>query len=576
MKIEKSLFDQARASVLAVGAATVILLPAATSAQTNVWHDDFDQFPIGANSDDGSYGAVAYNFSGTGYGHPFVMITNDLPDTLPGIPGYTHTNNCAFIFDANPADFSGALNFGLRINRIPVIGGNTNTTLRSYTLNFDIAANGASFSDIGGYVAPGIGIYGNGSGEYYGDGCESNVPVAFFPPAGSGYQHVSVNLASFGTSHASLLNPTDGTFSFYINGYFAGHSYPGNIEIDLANVSITMSNPPPPPPPTMTVTPAKPGLRVFAQDHTFTYNQEGFGTVDANQSWVGVATPANPVSYAITFADFDTVNNYTLYVQFVQNASGGDPYGVYNGQNALVWSITHQASGFTTAINWKTNAPQGNENNNAISLTTASLNGRGTWILTFTNDTDGTIFAPDGTTGSFSLDPTVAADFANPLVIDFGTAPNNTAGYGQWITYGKIAITNVVDGNEYDDFTKDDVFNTSLWNPGFSYNPASATDAGSVFQVSSNTPSYWLNWTTPDDGYGLATKASLRGGTNVWFTPNYYGSGVGVTNTLPQLMGTALKWTLVPNACLPTVDGTVGGTPSKTGYFRLSNPAPTQ
>ena len=566
-------------AVMAIGAAAITLLPTATHAQTNIWHDDFDQQPVGANSDDGSYGAVAFNFTGAGIGHPLVMITNDLPDTLTGDPSYTHTNNCAFLIDTDPADFSQTLNFGWRINRIPVIGGNTNLSLRAYNLNFDIAVSGGtSINGIGGYVAPSIGIYGNQGGEYYSFGCQSNVPTAFFPPAGSGYIHYSVNLASFGTANATLLSPTNSLFSFFIAFYMAGHTYPGIVEIDLANISITMSNPPSPPPPTMTLVPTKPGLRVFAQDHTQTYNQEGFGTVDLNQSWVGVATPANPVSYSITFADFDTVNNYTLYAQFLQNGNPGDPFGVYNGQNALAWQITHQDSGFTTRIDWKTNAPQAGQNNNALPLlTTTSTNGRGTWTLTFTNDTDGTVTAPDGTSGSFNLpnDPTWLSDFANPLIIDFGTAPNNPGGWGQWITYSKIAISNVVDGTEYDDFTMDDVFNTSLWNPGFSYNSASANNAGSVFQVSTNTP-YWVHWTTPDDGYGLGTKASLNSGTNEWFSPNYYGSGVGVTNTSPQLMGTTLKWTLIPSACLPTVDGTVGGTPSTQGFFRLANPAPTQ
>src|SRR5262249_48889782 len=156
----------------------------------------------------------------------------------------------------------------------------------------------------------------------------------------------------------------------------------GIEEIDLANIQLLMdTNPPPVPPPTMSVLPAKAGLRIFAQDDTYTYNQEGIGTVDVNQSWVGVATPAHPVSYSITFADFDTVNNYALYAQFVQGANPGDPFGVYNGTNAFVWQITHQASGFTTRIDWKTNAPAvGNYTNNALPLTTSTTtNGRGTW-----------------------------------------------------------------------------------------------------------------------------------------------------------------------------------------------------
>jgi len=167
------------------------------------------------------------------------------------------------------------------------------------------------------------------------------------------------------------------------------------------------------------------------------------------------------------------------------------------------------------------------------------------------------------------------ADFANPLVIDFGTAPNNTAGFGQFIGISQIAISNVLDGTEFDDFTKDDVLNTSLWNPGFSYNSANANNAGSVFQVSTNTP-YWLTWTLPADGYVLATSPTLSGSTSVWSTPNFYGSGFGIMTTPPQQMGGTAIWTLIPAATLPTTDGTVGGPVSPTGFFRLQNPAPIQ
>src|SRR6266568_5608836 len=142
-----------------------------------VWHDDFDQFPVGSNSDDATYGAVAYNFTAAGFGHPRVVITNDLPDTLSLEPSYTHTNNCAFLFETDPVAWTNALNFGLRINRIPVVGSNTNTSPSAYTLNVDVAVQGTDIGSIGGFVAPGIGIYGNNSGEYFGDGCESNVPT---------------------------------------------------------------------------------------------------------------------------------------------------------------------------------------------------------------------------------------------------------------------------------------------------------------------------------------------------------------------------------------------------------------
>lgn len=548
----------------------------AVDAQTNVWHDDFDQFPIGANSasTNNPYGSVPFNFTAAGVGDPYVCITNDLPDNLPGLePSYTHTNNCAFTFDTDTNDYPQVLNFGVAINDVPVVGGNTNTSLRAYTLHFDVAVQGTNITDIGGFVGPSYGLYGPGSGEYYGNGCQTNISAAWFPAAGTGYQRVSVPLASFGTANAALLNPTNSSFRFFMAFYMAGHDYPGTVEVDLANMYLTMSNPPALPSPVLTVLPAKPGLRVFAQNDKATYNQEGFSTKDTYQSWVGSASSYFPVSYSVTIADFDTVNGYSLYLQFLPNGTAGDPYGVYNGPNALVWTITHQGTGFTTGIAWKTNAPQSGQAHIALpTTTTTSTDGRGTWTLTFTNDLGGWVTEPDGTTTNFSLpDETVAGMFANPMIIDFGTAPNNAAGYGQYIDISEIFETNVYDPVECDNFTQDSTLDTTTrWNPGFSVDP------GSVILVSTNTP-YWVNWTIPDTGFGLETKASLiDGGTNAWFSPAYYGSGSGVANTTPTQMGQLLKWTLIPTGCLPKVDGTPGGTPSTAAFFRLSNPPPSQ
>jgi hypothetical protein len=559
-------------------------LTATANAQLVVWHDDFDLQLVGASSanTNAPYGRIAYNFAGPGVGNPVVVITNVTnPDTLPGDPSYTHTNYCAFMFDSTNTQPPLPLNFGWDINSIAATGNNTNTLLRTYTLKFDIAVQGDGMNNLGGFVGPIVYVFGQAgagaysSGEYYGNGAQTNISAAWFPAAGSGWVHVDMPMGTFGTANAGALNTTSAAFSFGIGAYMAGLTSINRQEVDIANVQIVMdTNPPAIPPPTMNIVQAKPALRIFAQDHTATYNQEGFGTVNLNQSWVGVATPANPVSYSITIASFDTVNNYALYAQFVQNANPGNPYGVYNGTNALVWTIQKGGGGlFFTRIDWKTNAPASGQPNNALPVTTTtSANGRGTWSLTFTNDTDGTMTAPDGTSASFSLpnDPAWTALFANPLIIDFGTAPNNTAGYGQWIDISKIAISNVVDGTQIDDFTQDDVLNTSLWNSGFSLN----NNPPSVIQVSTNTP-FWVNWTVPDDLFVLATKADLSNTNIPWYTPNYYGNG-GVTISTPTQMGNTMKWTLIPGACLPTEDGTPAGTPSTKAFFRLQKPGPIQ
>jgi hypothetical protein len=452
--------------------------------------------------------------------------------------------------------------------------GNTDTFSANYTLEFDMQVVGVN----AGPYPQGfqISIFGPGGGVFSGPKVELDLTTNVFT-AGQGFQHYAFTLDKF-VPHNNF-DPTAASFTvgFGIVS-FGGPNTPVTGEtMTIDNLQITMkTNPPPPPRPTMTVLPAKPGLRIFSKNYDFTFNQSGFGTALLNQSWIGVATPANPVSYSVTIADFDTVNNFTLYMQFLQNGSPGDPFGVYAGQNAFVWEINHQDTGFTTAINWKTNLPGSNTVSNALPVTvTGSTNGRGTWTLTFTNDTDGTVSAPDGTKASFVLpnDPTWASDFANPLIIDFGIAPNNTGGFGQWITLSKIAISNVVDGTQIDDFTHDDGLNTSLWNPAFSFPPGSGADA--VVQISTNTP-YWLNWTVPDPNYTLATKADLSDTSIPWYTPTYYGSGSATTNFGPSQMGPSLKWTLIPRACLPTTDGTVGGPASQKAFFRLQNPAPSQ
>lgn len=546
MKIKRTLLYRACASALTIGAAVMTLLPTATHAQVVVWSTS--NF---VNDAVGPYGTTT-QFGGTSL--PTLNIVT------PGMGGVGNAMELQWIQDTTFINFQSA---GISYPA----SGNTNTLLANYTLEFDMQVIGV---DAGPYPQGlQISIFGPGGGVFGGPKVELDLTTNVFL-AGQGYQHYSFTLDKF-VPREFIVTTNSFTVGFGIVS-FGGPNTAATETFDFANLQITMNtNPPPPPHPTINVLAAKPGLRIFSKNYDFTYNQSGFGTVDFNQSWVG-ATPSAPRSYAITFADFDTVDNYTFYSQFVPNA-GVNPFVVFGSPHALVWGITHMATGFTTSVDWKTNAPGSGTPNNALTLATTSTNGRGTWTLTFTNDMDGTVTAPDGTSGSFSLPTDAAALFVDPLAILFGTAPNNTGGYGQHTTISRITITNVAGVNVDDDFTMDDVLNTSLWDPAFSY-PV-GTGPSAVVHVSTNA-AYWVNWTIPDDGMGLGTKASLNSGTNVWFSPNYYGSGVGITNTDPSQMGSSLKWTLIPKECLPTVDGTIGGAVSPTGFFGVLRPAPTQ
>ncbi len=565
MKTKTTFLQRTCMTALAIGAAAtaITLAPIATQAQLVVWSTtNFVDDPIGP------YGALVDFQGGENVGLNIVT------------PGESGGSSQAMEVTFTPNQ----PNINFQTTSVPYpISGNTNVFLANYTLSFDLQISGTNnLSPASGLQ---ISLFPNQAGA---NGYAVFGPNLLLPTtdtnifyAGVGYQHYSIPLSSFnnglGTNYINIV--TNLSFGF------GDVAYPANlggvaVTNDIANLQITLNTSPPPPPhPIMSVVPAQQrGLRIFQQASDAVYTQEGFATVDFNQSWVGLATPSTPVSYAITFQDFDTVANYTMNVQFVsgvQPTTGVGPYIVYNNPNDFLWRISSGGgtSGFTTSIAFKTNSAaniNGGETNVLLAtMATTSTNGRGTWTLTFTTETNGTVTAPDGTTGSFVLDPNAAAQFANPMVVCLGTSAGAIGGYGQFTDISKIAITNVGGLNEIDDFTTDTHLDTNVWDTTFS------RDAGSVILVAS-TPSYWVNWNIPDDGYGLETKASLNGGTNVWFSPDYYGSGTGSSSSTPTLMGPTLKWTLIPSECLPTVDGTVGGTPSPNAFFRLSSPPPTQ
>lgn len=528
---------------------TISALALAAQAQIVVWSQNFDAEPLG------TYGTTE-NF-GT---QPTLNIVS------PGAGGTNQAMEITF----TPTTGQN-INFQVQTLQYPAIN-NTNPVVGNYTLEFDMQINP---------FTPGfnmeISVQGPTGGTFSGDVSRFTVSSPPLPAAGAGYVHVSLPLSnSVAGNSGTPLNPTDSTFRIA----FGALAFPSPVgdgstpeTIDVDNIVILMNtNPPAIAPPTMHIVKAKPALRIFEQNSGATYNQEGFATVDSNQSWIG-STPATPTTYKISIASFPPTPNSTLHMQFVQSASI-NPFVVFGSANAMDWSITRNASGFfSQTVAWKTNSPNNGALPNVMvaGATNTSTTGIGTWTLTFTNDTDGTLTAPDGSTNIFSLPPDMVALFANPVEICFGTTPGSPAGYGEFLDINRITITNLTQVDD-DDFTQDDVLNTGLWSPAFSLDGATANNAGSVFQVSTNTP-FWINWTIPDDQFQLATAASL---TNQWFSPAYYGFGTSVANTIPTKMGTSLKWTLIPSGSLPTVDGTIGGPVSPTGFFRLQNPGPAQ
>lgn len=192
----------------------------------------------------------------------------------------------------------------------------------------------------------------------------------------------------------------------------------------------------------------------------------------------------------------------------------------------------------------------------------------GTWTLTFTGATNGTLTAPGGTPQAFTInDPTITTDFGNPLISVWGIQPNSGWGQGKYCEVTHISTVGVASPGVpiNDDFTSDTSINTNLWD-------LSNSVFLNSFALQTADSAWWLSWTYPDIGYALGTKSTLSGSIP-WSTPAYYSS---YTNTPFIALEANQVWSLIPFENLPSVDGTSNGVKAVQAFFREQKPAPAQ
>jgi len=333
-------------------------------------------------------------------------------------------------------------------------------------------------------------------------------------------------------------------------------------------VGVVLSNPPP----VLSIQKAVPALRIFAGSTGTVNDREELATVDENQSWIG----GGPVSYSFTLLDYPANIGQTHIFLVPVNTTGQanlgnngtvNEYIEYQASNTLWMVINPAGSNVTASVQWKTNLPNANPNVNAITITNSTA--VGTWTLTFNSASTGTLTPPGGSPQAFTInDPTVATDFANPLIAYFGLQPNSTTGEGEYEDWASISVIGVAGAQENDNFTTDTSFNPNgIW--------ANNSAAITSLQFVPATSPFWVSWTTPAVNFGLGTAMRVNGNLNTaypWMLPEYY-NGYADGNNPPSLATQAKTvWVLLPSTCLPTVDGSQSGVPSPVGFFQLFNP----
>jgi hypothetical protein len=346
--------------------------------------------------------------------------------------------------------------------------------------------------------------------------------------------------------------------------------YVDNIKFTTAAIPIV--------PPTMSIQKPIKALRVFAGSTANTYDREQLTAVDTNQSWVG---GSYPVTYSFRLLNFPSaptdqtaIFRYHIFLIPLNYAGGNairnNEYLEYQAADNLWLNIstlnTLSPGQVVAEVAWKTNLPNANPNNIVLSITNATA--VGTWTLAFSSATAGTLTPPGGSAVAFSLPADAAAQFANPVLAQFGVQPDSGWGEGKYTDVASIQTAGVASPGVAisTDFTTASSIDTNIWDVSNSAQPSSLVLVGS-------NAAWWVYWTYPDYSSALGTKGTLS--TNIpWKTPAYY-TGYASNAVFKDKMGNNV-WTLVPTAGLPTVDGISNSAPAVNVFFQTSYPGPAE
>ena len=497
-----------------MGLITMAMLGSASiQAQTFLTDSYTNTFDLGGNTS---------SFSGSGSVASWIYWYNT--------PGGNTPMTCFYGLDADGhTTTSGCLEvdspFGPTINNQNVFFG---TFGNGGGYDFSVRANFLNYSNITFKVmmAPGIPPDTNGD----------------FGNIGVGYIDHSYTYQEFGTftipgaasnSWVTMTVPINYTFpnltdvpglAFRFDNYNGNYiDFPYTNYIDDLELHIS---PVPVPPPTLSGKLQKPivGLNEIATTPGTggQYNRYQVKTVDdTGYTFYG----QNSVTYSWNIRSFPqgTGGNFQQHFFIVNGAPGAfDQAADYNLAQCIFITVEQSDAGVATMnFRYKTNEPAGNgmlfnatsptntaSNPNGwpiqpVSSLSTAVGALGTWSVTFANNSNVTLTAPDGTTTNFVLDAASAALFADPVTLLLGGQPNNPNGAGLAVVYTSFSAAGCAE--PYSEvFTNELTINTNFW-------ADNSSDTNGNILVPPGS-AYWLGWSLPDAGFSLQDISNLVGG----------------------------------------------------------------
>ena len=315
--------------------------------------------------------------------------------------------------------------------------------------------------------------------------------------------------------------------------------------------------------PKMAISPATVGMRFFTKG-TAEYSRSmvtpTFGQIpplSGIASWIGA--PSYPVSYAMTFTNLPPLASsmqVNIFLIPVNAMPGTIASGILTNNTSIDVAATNNfglllnatGSNYVATVTFKTNGanlslPQTNLVTGYGSTTvTGSLSGDGTWILSFLNNTQGTIQGPWGLAPqSFTIPNEVTQYFAGNIAIYIGIQPNSVGAIGKFVDFLNISTTN---GDS----------SSTIWDDDFETDTAATLDSTKWATVGNNPISqfaapvgsaYWIMWTTPPLGYDLEVNTGITGPAHNWIA-------LGAYTPVPEAMENTNIWAVIPAGDWPT------------------------
>jgi len=231
-------------------------------------------------------------------------------------------------------------------------------------------------------------------------------------------------------------------------------------------------------------------------------------------SWVGVATPATPVTYSMNIAQYPDSSKYPdiqSHIMLSSDAANGGGAADWNSTNGIFFRIMNRVDGSAyAAFMFKTNADHSYGGQIYGIGTLANIDSTtvtGTWSITFTSDTDVAVTTPDNTTTNFAF-PADAVPYFQHVYASYGIQQNNDTYGGRYVILSHVGISSPY---SIDDSFTDPLPDASLSIAGPLYG-AQRVPPGSVL---------YAKWLLPASGYNVRLSSDLTkwadaAPTNTW------------------------------------------------------------